>query len=258
MRFSKILSVGAVAVLMSAACRKDDPAPAPPPGPVTRTSSEFSFRAMANSEQLGFHPKFYVNSSADSFSVSKFNYYISNIRLIRDDGFIFSEKNSYHLIRHVEGDEKFVVEGIPEGTYTRLEFLIGVDSLRNVSGVQSGALDPVHNMFWDWSTGYIFFKLEGSYETLDRPEKDEYGIHVGGFSGPDACLQSCTLALDSPLVAKIGRRSKIGILTTADEIFTGLREIGFKYYYDNVTEFRIFREVSENYRDMFSIEKVEN
>ena len=31
--------------------------------------------------------------------------------------------------------------GVPEGNYTKVEFLIGVDSLRNTKGAQTGDLD---------------------------------------------------------------------------------------------------------------------
>jgi hypothetical protein len=36
---------------------------------------------------------------------------------------------------------------------TAIKFLLGVDSLKNVSGIQTGALDPAKGMFWTWNTG---------------------------------------------------------------------------------------------------------
>ena len=39
---------------------------------------------------------------------------------------------------------------------------LGVDSLRNVTGVQTGALDPAMDMYWTWNTGYVMAKLEAA------------------------------------------------------------------------------------------------
>lgn len=66
--------------------------------------------------------------------------------------------------------------------YDSITFLIGVDSLHNVSGAQTGALDPVNDMFWTWNSGYVMAKLEGnSSSSPQMNQKFEY--HIGGYSG---------------------------------------------------------------------------
>jgi hypothetical protein len=50
---------------------------------------------------------------------------------------------------------------VPAGTYTGMYLTMGVDSARNVSGAQEGALDPANGMFWSWTSGYIMIKAEG-------------------------------------------------------------------------------------------------
>jgi hypothetical protein len=58
--------------------------------------------------------------------------------------------------------------------------LLGVDSIKNVSGTQTGALDPLQGMFWTWNTGYIMAKLEGtSPEAATAGHRFTY--HIGGF-----------------------------------------------------------------------------
>jgi hypothetical protein len=52
---------------------------------------------------------------------------------------------------------------------TGIRFLLGVDSARNVSGIQTGALDPARGMFWTWNSGYVMAKIEGSSPSAHVP-----------------------------------------------------------------------------------------
>ena len=122
---------------------------------------QINFRHFVGSDSLIFKTKEYVNELGQKYTVTKFKYYISNIQLINDSGKVFSSEE-YFLINEDEPQSKgFSVKDVPPGNYKTLSFIIGVDSLRNCSGLQEGALDPVKGMFWAWNTGYIFLKLEG-------------------------------------------------------------------------------------------------
>lgn len=243
------------------ACRKDPLDPQKvnevqePLKPVEKPSATFVFRATANGETLVPETKWYTNSSLDSFTVTKFNYYISNIKLIGANGTVYAEPESYHLIQHVEGNERFTISDLAPGTYTAMEFMIGVDSIRNVSGAQTGALDVANQMFWDWDTGYIFYKLEGEFNTVSKPFRDMYAIHIGGFSGPLSCLRSGRLVFPQALVAD-GGKSTVRISAAAEEVFDSPEKIGFDDYYP-VSD-RTFFSLSLNYTNMFSVESVEN
>jgi hypothetical protein len=61
-----------------------------------------------------------------------------------------------------------------------MEFMIGVDSARNNSGAQTGALDPTNGMFWSWSTGYIMAKFEGT-SAQSPAAANALKFHIGGF-----------------------------------------------------------------------------
>ena len=223
----------------------------------TAPSLVVSFKAMANSQTLIPNTGTYTNTSYDEYSVTKFNYMISNVVLTTADGTKFAEPESYHLIKHIGGATSFTINNLPKGTYTKIEFLIGVDSLRNISGTQTGALDVGNDMYWDWNTGYIFFKLEGMYTSNNVNVKDNYVIHIGGFEGKYKCLQNCTFNLVQPIEAVTNKQSKLSYVTNLDEIFTNPKKIGFDYYYDNVND-PTFQLISFNYKDMFVVEKVEN
>src|SRR3954471_17985303 len=114
-------------------------------------STELSFKLMANGKTVEDSTDYY-NFAGDTFSISMFNYYVSNIVMTRSDGQKFVEKESYHLIKHFDSITTLKIKDVPPAKYTRIDFLLGVDSTRNVSGIQSGALDRVNNMFWDWKS----------------------------------------------------------------------------------------------------------
>jgi hypothetical protein len=214
------------------------------------------FNLMANSKTVT-PVAIYKNQSNEKFTISKFNYYISNVHLKKADGTTYIVPESYYLIRHMDGITSFTLKSVPSGTYTSFDFLIGVDSLRNVSGIQSGALDPANNMFWDWNTGYIFFKMEGTFVSLASPDWSDYAIHLGGFQGPYKCLQNYQTALSTPVIAHRTGPSTIHMNVLADEVFIRPDTISFDKYYSNVNE-KMFKAISDNYRDMFIVDRVEN
>lgn len=224
--------------------------------PLTSGNVVFKFNATANGKPL-LATTIYTNQSEEKYTVSKFNYYISNLVFKKDDGSVYAVPESYYLIRHLDAIDSFMVNSVPPGNYTSVQYLIGVDSLRNVSGIQGGALDPAHNMFWDWNTGYIFFKMEGIYSSLNKPFGSGFTMHIGGFSGPNSCLQYSTLNFPTPLVPGNDHVSKIHVNTRVDEVFINPEEIGFDVYMASMTE-KMFQSVSINYKDMFVVTKVEN
>ena len=223
---------------------------------IPQGTSEVSFRwlATAGNATISNSTNHYSNGLGDLFTVSRFNYYISNVKLRRTDGFIYAEPESYHLIRHLEKADTFTLTGVPAGYYTQMEFIIGVDSIRNVSGAQSGALDPAWDMFWDWNSGYIFYKLEGTYKAMSSAEGD-YSFHIGGFSGPDKCLQTVTIDLGS---VRVDKKSVAMVELAADAaaIFNTPHQISFDDYFLDPPTPRTFRHQSENYADMFSLKTV--
>jgi len=135
-----------------------------------------STSALLPMEEFLIHP-----ITGDSLKFNRLRYYISNVVLLHENGTEWAEPESYHLITVADRQTaKMDVHNIPEGNYKGFRFLIGVDSLRNVSGVQEGALSPAEQMFWNWNTGYIFIRAEGvSPQSADG----SFTYHIGGFSG---------------------------------------------------------------------------
>lgn len=126
----------------------------------------------------------YTNAFGEEFTPNVFKYYVSNVSLINADGSRTKIENTYFLVDHSEGAPKWTIDNIPTGEYTGFELMIGVDSTRNVSGAQEGALDPANQMFWSWNNGYIFYKLEGTSPAVADSAKT-VKFHIGGFQSPN-------------------------------------------------------------------------
>jgi hypothetical protein len=126
-------------------------------------------------------------ATGDSLKFSRIQYYVSNIRLQRDDSTWWAEPNSYRLVNENSLAERtFRINNIPKGRYVKYEMMIGVDSSMSLSGIQTGALDPSNGMYWSWLTGYIFVKSEGF--TPHSPT-GTFQYHLGGFMQPYNAIQ---------------------------------------------------------------------
>ena len=151
-------------------------------------SVKIQFEYVFGSNQLPWeigetirHPK-----TGDTLTFTEFSFYVSNVRLQKADGSYWTEEDSYHLIcAKCQDASQFTLMDIPAGDYVGVEFLLGVDSAANVSGNQTGALDPTFGMFWDNTRGYIMLKAEGS---SPQSSTGAFTFHLGGFSGPNSVL----------------------------------------------------------------------
>ncbi|MCH8545152.1 MAG: hypothetical protein LAT54_00310 [Cryomorphaceae bacterium] len=132
-------------------------------------------------------------ATQEEITFTKLRYYVTNIELHKADGTVWKEDESYRIVT-VEGNssvQELTVPNVPPGEYSAVKFMIGVDEDRNTSGAQEGALSPAENMFWDWSTGYIFFKAEGMSPAAPN---GQFMYHIGGFEDPHNAIRTTTIA----------------------------------------------------------------
>lgn len=173
-----------VALIIFASCEKKDDNPEPTPAPTTgdvKVEFNYVFGSSGVPWDILYtlrHPK-----TGDTLTFTEFSFYVSNVRLKNEDGIWWSEPESYHLVcATCINKNYFTISEVPEGNYTEMDFLFGVDSARNVSGAQNGDLSPAFGMYWDSSRGYIMLKAEG----LSAQSSDgTFSFHLGGFSGDD-------------------------------------------------------------------------
>jgi hypothetical protein len=116
-----------------------------------------------------------ATAANDTVTVTDLVYYVSHIKLTKSDNSVINLKNN-HLLNHATGRTAITVN-VPAGHYTRMEFLLGVDSVNNHSGLQDGDLDAANGMFWTWSTGYIFYRVIGRHSASNTA----FVYHIGGL-----------------------------------------------------------------------------
>lgn len=161
--------------------------------PAAQTGSlGLTFDNVAGSQDLVLNTGTYQNAAGEPLVVTRFNYFVSNIRLKKDDGseYVVPQDNSYFLVEEERpASQTITLSNIPVGNYTGLTFLIGVDSLRSLADIskRTGPLDPgltTHDpMYWEWNSGYIFMKLEGTSMAAPAAQNNLFYYHVGGFGG---------------------------------------------------------------------------
>lgn len=200
----------------------------------------------------------YTNANSDQFNVTTYKYYVSNIRFVNSNGTEYAETESYHLINEADAASlTFTVAGLPAGTYTSVKVLLGVDSLRNVSGAQTGALDPMHGMFWTWSSGYIMAKVEGNFSGTGGA-KTNFSFHLGGFSGQYSVLHEVTLPLPQNLVVGTGTNSSITLRSDVLKWFEAPNLIKFNELNQVGALGADAFKISQNYASSLSVTAVQN
>lgn len=191
-------------------CTKDNP--------IVQPQVEFRFENVVGKDALNYSNK-YVSPGGDTFSVSQFKYYVSNIVFYADDKIIYKENESYHLIDHL-GKLKFKLKNAPQiGNYTSFSFAIGIDSSYNHRIDYSGDLDPNNNMSWDWNTGYKFLLFEGEFIT--KTKKVPLIFHIG----EDTNFK--TLKFIKSYELKLGKILEINIQADINKMFLSPNSIDF-------------------------------
>lgn len=261
MKAPKILLL--VPMLLALSCKKDTKTTTSEDPPTTTTGQTGSLKIelmnMVDTSALVFGTK-YLNANGDTFTVSKFNYYISNIVLTKNDNSTVSESNSYHLIRHSSGVNTISFGSLPEGTYKSIKFMLGVDSARNVSGAQTGDLDPAKatDMFWSWNSGYIFVKLEGnSPQSGDLTKSITY--HIGGYGGANKTQRNFNFDLSAtPVTVGSASTPTVRLTVDASEMFKNPTKISFATTFNQTSPGTSARILADNYADMIRFKYVKN
>jgi hypothetical protein len=247
---------------------------------------EFENRAGDDLLTLG---KTYVTAAGDSIAFTRFDYFVSNIVLVREDGseYVVPKNESYFLIKHDTPSSHVIkINNVPGGAYKAARFVIGVDSLMSATPAEQrpAALDPITNaagMYWSWNSGYIFVKVEGTspqapVSSLTQERSVLY--HVGGYGGNDPASPTMN-NLKTVTLEKSGELAQVGKLESDGHNHGGGTDAGvvpnIHTYVDilevfkNPTSFRVAdnpvmhwgdfsKTIANNYHDMFMIEHIHN
>ncbi len=249
---------------LTACSKKDDPVN-PPPAAIGGTGTvALRFAARAGAQPLVLNTGTYALPSGAQVQFSTFKYFATNLRLTGASGTAnYAEPESYHLISagDANGQTSFSLTGVPAGTYTGLTLLLGVDSARNVSGAQTGDLDPAgraQGMFWTWNTGYIMAKVEGSSPQSGDSINHALTYHIGGFQGANSALRTVTLAFPQPLVVQ--KDGAVAAFLSADVLkwFGAPNPIDVRTLYFTMSVNPASKGIADNYATMLAVDSVRN
>ncbi len=232
-----------------------------------------SFANYVGSNKLNLGATTYTNASGETYTVTTFNYFVSNVALTKTDGSTVKVPNTYFLVREADpASQSLTLTGLPEGDYKTLTFMVGVDSLKSTSPIteRTGVLDPASygtdNMYWSWNSGYVFMKFEGvSPAAPARADGSRtVQLHVGGFGGGvnGAArtlnnLRTITLPLANVATVRSNIVPAVQLRTDAGKVIDNTTKISFVTVND-VHSPAVAGPIADNYKSMFSVDRVTN
>lgn len=132
----------------------------------------------------------YPSQAGHTYSVVNLKYYLSEIRLTDKNGFIVSRGNIHLFDIQNPASASFNLDDIPDGDYTQLSFVFGLNEIINVDG---GLINTLENINMEWpipgDQGYHYMKFEGRYDSLNMGVLRSYNIHTGATQGNQNYLE---------------------------------------------------------------------
>ncbi|MEJ2884758.1 MbnP family protein [Pedobacter sp. GR22-6] len=240
----KLLSIIGLSALLFTSCSKDETSPEYNENNLASLSVEFDNIVGERTLVLNNTGSPYRNAAGEPFSISRLQYFISNIKVGMADGktYTVNPDSSYFMINGADRGTRFTKVRVPEGDYVSLSFIVGVDSLRSTMPIdkRTGVLDPAAGggmegagMYWGWNSGYIFFKLEGKSDVVsndangDPTGNKQFKYHIGFFGGYSAPtlnnIKVVNVDLRTAGIAKVrkDRQSNIHLFVDVMKVFNG-------------------------------------
>lgn len=269
-----------LALILTACSKNDDTTPEFQEGNLAPLSVEFDNIAGDRTLTLNNTESPYKNAAGEPFTISRLQYFISNIKVTTSAGNIYTVNpdSSYFLIKGDDKTSRFAKVKVPEGDYTNLTFTLGVDSLRSTMPIdkRTGVLDPAaggghdgSGMYWGWNSGYIFFKLEGNSAVVsddangDPTGKKQFKYHIGFFGGYSAPtlnnIKVIQVDLKTAGIAKVrkDRQSNIHLFVDVMKVFNGKNAFKIaekpNVMFDDFTS-----KIAGNFLEMFKHDHTEN
>ena len=216
-----------------------------------------AFTHVAGKATLNFDSS-YTNHFGEIYTIRKFKYYVSNLIFENTTtGKSEAIPDSYFLVDEAQPASKKLSFTIPSGYYNAVTFTLGVDSLKNVSGAQTGALDPLNDMFWTWNTGYVMAKMEGASPASKLP-RHMIEYHIGGYKKPYATLQSVRLYFKQGKEIEVSENGTTTLYIQADinAWFHGTHDLKISENPACSTVGQLAQFYAENYRNMFCVTSI--
>ncbi len=178
MKKCSILKILTLAIILLAAfsCNKDDDAG-------TGTIA-LQLDYTVKGETVDIEQIKYSCEAGHTFSVVNLKYYLSEIVLHEKDGTTFTNSKVHLRDIHDPSTEQYLMEEVPDGDYTDISFIFGLDETTNVDGGLENTLENI-NMEWPipGDQGYHYMKFEGRYDSLNTGVIRSFNVHTGATMG---------------------------------------------------------------------------
>jgi hypothetical protein len=173
----------------------------------------------------------YTNSNGEVVKVSKLKYIVSNIKLTKDDGTVFTypKSQSYFIVDELTPSSLILnLSNIPAGNYTKVTFGIGVDQDQFNLGAtgQGNFLTEAQNagMMWSWSAGYKFVAFEGTFTAPTVSSPTSFMVHTGQ-TGTDYNYATVSLNFPSNALVRTNITPQVHIMADASQLIDGTNTI---------------------------------
>lgn len=239
-------------------------------GPNDKNSVILEFDNRIGDQKLVLGTTKAKNAAGEEFTVTKLNYFVSNIALKKENGEVVKFPDQYFLVRQSEANSlNITLKDVPAANYIGLTYTIGVDSLKSISDVaqRTGVLDPASygsdNMYWSWNSGYIFFKMEGTSPAIpaNMMGMTEYQFHIGGFGGRTAKtpnnLKTLNFTFGEAATVRKDIAPAIHIINDINKVFSAKNQISIAKSY-MVHAPAAGTVIAENYAQSFIVDHVHN
>jgi hypothetical protein len=220
------VSIAVILLTVFWSCKSNNATPTPSSVNSTQTSTiSFHLHAyIGMNNEVNAYNVAYLNDDGRAISLSFAQLYISNIKLVKLDGSIYSIPDTIILTDIV--DQVYKLGNVPIGNYKSVSFDVGLPSATNAN-VPTGSPAKLNDVdMWFSSTAqannYVFMRAAGKIDTSvaksgtnDKMAAFEYKI------GTQSRLVHVTMP-DQNLAVQPGTTAYIHILADYSQLFKGI------------------------------------
>lgn len=190
----------------------------------SRGSLDMTFKANYQGAPLVMFDQVYSYPDGSPLKFQLFNYYVSDITLIREENEEGQLVSEVQLIDYSDffdtatAEEGFKVSfpDLKPGAYTAVR--IGLGLTGELNATQPGDYSPGHPLsenFWSWARGYVFAKIEATADLDgDGQFSDKLTYHVGADD------LFTTITLEKPLVIQKDNPAELSFSVDLYEILS--------------------------------------
>ncbi len=175
-----------VFIISLAACSKDDD---PTPAPTAEKKLTLDLSIVSGSSALQFDTIMYSNAAGNVYSVSRLQFYISNVQLINADSSLVNI-SEYNYVDARVSSTLSITHTLPtSGHFIGMKLQLGLDTAHNKSNFLPAIAENI-NMVWPdmMGGGYHFMKFEGTY--VDGMNTPGFAMHLGR----NAYIANCVIS----------------------------------------------------------------